>query len=452
MTRRSSNRNKKVPVIFNDMIYDLSTKGTKSKNSCGEDMVKLVENDKKTWENGAVTESGIDGGRSEDEIEEVAECLGMGKKTFEATGMDPNSSNVCKSGNDDFPSPSFSFCEKLIEKQGNLTDNVENNSYVKALSKNLIESNNKLFIVPTKVNDKGEAIVIFDEELVNEESEKWKFTVCGYFVGSSLPIYEMKYNIRRMRGKHGLKDIVVDRDEICFAKFKDQERMNLVIEQSPWMVNGRPFIVQKWDPEVTIVKTVPCKIPVWIKLFNVPLESWSTKGINIISSRLGRPIMMDKMTADMTEEEQIKSDIAGNKGKSKDGFTDVRNGKNFNGFGGNYNRRQCGNQGVKTMFVPKVPTALVMDKVASDKQSENINKDPPARMAEAWNIGKTNVEELKKSANKYAVLAEINEENPKESKAMERGDNDDSDEEDVEIVYDESVQAVIADEIEGRGS
>ncbi|GJS26786.1 RNA-directed DNA polymerase, eukaryota, reverse transcriptase zinc-binding domain protein [Tanacetum coccineum] len=404
MTRRSSNRNKKVPVKFNDMIYDLSTKGTKSKNLCGDDMVKPVENDNETGENGDVTESGIDGGRSKEGIEEVAECLGMGRKTCEATRMDPNSSNVSKSGNDDFPSPSFSLCEKLIEKQGNLTD----------------------------INDKGEEVVIFDKDLVNEESEKWKFTICGYFVGSSLPIYEMKYNIKRMWGKHGLNDIVVDKDEICFAKFKDEERMNLVIEQSPWM------------------------------LFNVPLEAWSTKGISTISSRLGRPIMMDKMTADMCNR--------GNKGKSKDEFTYVRNRKKINGFGGNYNRRQGGNQGVKngvkTMFVPKVSTAP----------------------------GKKIMEELKKSANKYVVLAEINEENPKESKgemmtnkrlivdefvkkkiqpsieefkdcgydmiqyfknawkAMEKGDNDDNDEEDVEIVYDESTHAVIADEIEGKGS
>nr|GFC19864.1 hypothetical protein [Tanacetum cinerariifolium] len=191
-------------------------------------------------------------------------------------------------------------------------------------------------------------------------------------------------------------------------------------------------------------------------MFNVSLEAWSKKGISTISSRLGRPIMMDKMTADMcnkgknskkkskwvkvkyswkpmvcnhckvfghsffkctlrprTEKEKEKSDNAGNMGKSKEGFTEVRNGKNFSGFGGNFNRRQGGSQGfrnrVKTMFVPKIPTAPVMDKAANTKQSEN-----------AW-------------------------------EAMEIGDND-SDEEDVEMIYDEFVQAVIADVIDGRGS
>nr|GFD24119.1 RNA-directed DNA polymerase, eukaryota, reverse transcriptase zinc-binding domain protein [Tanacetum cinerariifolium] len=62
------------------------------------------------------------------------------------------------------------------------------------------------------------------------------------------------------------------------------------------------MIVQKWDPEAIIVKEAPCKIPIWIKLFNVPLEAWSIKGISTISSRLGMPVKMDNMTAEMCKE------------------------------------------------------------------------------------------------------------------------------------------------------
>ncbi|GKG27955.1 RNA-directed DNA polymerase, eukaryota, reverse transcriptase zinc-binding domain protein, partial [Tanacetum coccineum] len=84
--------------------------------------------------------------------------------------------------------------------------------------------------------------------------------------------------------------------------FKDEDGMKYVIDQSPWIVNGKPLIVQKWDPETVIEKETPCKIPVWIRLYNVPLEAWSIKGISTISSRLGRPIMMDQKTSDMCKE------------------------------------------------------------------------------------------------------------------------------------------------------
>ncbi|GJZ02030.1 RNA-directed DNA polymerase, eukaryota, reverse transcriptase zinc-binding domain protein [Tanacetum coccineum] len=299
MNRLSSSRNKKVPNKFKDMIHDLSNNGMTMKNMLNKDMVQSMENDVDSGKEGVGTECCVEGAEMGKEMENGGECNSSGKMDCGNNGMESQYTNVSESVTVDTTCPVTNPDEKLVANKENVVDSKENNSYVEALSKNLIESDNKLFSVPTSVNEKGEEVVIFDEELVNEGSEKWKFTVCGYFVGSSMPVYEVKYNIRRMWGKYGLRDIVVDNDEICYAKFKDEESMNLVLEQSPWMVNGRPFIVQKWDPQVTIVKSAPCKIPVWIKLFNVPLEAWSIKGISTLSSRLGRPIIMDKVTADM---------------------------------------------------------------------------------------------------------------------------------------------------------
>ncbi|GKE05261.1 RNA-directed DNA polymerase, eukaryota, reverse transcriptase zinc-binding domain protein [Tanacetum coccineum] len=55
----------------------------------------------------------------------------------------------------------------------------------------------------------------------------------------------------------------------------------------------------KWDPDVCNEKANPCKILIWIKLLNVPLEAWSIRRISALASRLGKPIMMDNMIASM---------------------------------------------------------------------------------------------------------------------------------------------------------
>ncbi|GKD92404.1 zinc knuckle CX2CX4HX4C containing protein [Tanacetum coccineum] len=39
------------------------------------------------------------------------------------------------------------------------------------------------------------------------------------------------------------------------------------------------------------------KIPLWVKLCNVPLEAWTMKGISALASRLGKPLVMDSITA-----------------------------------------------------------------------------------------------------------------------------------------------------------
>nr|GEW90480.1 hypothetical protein [Tanacetum cinerariifolium] len=128
------------------------------------------------------------------------------------------------------------------DKDGNNTHNYnavnEDNSNIESREKsyanklsNGINVNNDLFFIPTGKNENGEKVMVFDEELVKERSEKWKFT--------------------------------------------------------------------KWEPETVIIKESPCKIPIWIRLLNIPLEAWSVRGISALASRLGRPIMMDQVTADM---------------------------------------------------------------------------------------------------------------------------------------------------------
>ena len=70
----------------------------------------------------------------------------------------------------------------------------------------LCDDVNKLFFVPTCTNEKGDEVVRFEEELVREGCEKWKFTVCGYVVGCRMSVNELKYNIRRMWGRLGLRN------------------------------------------------------------------------------------------------------------------------------------------------------------------------------------------------------------------------------------------------------
>ncbi|GJZ72421.1 RNA-directed DNA polymerase, eukaryota, reverse transcriptase zinc-binding domain protein [Tanacetum coccineum] len=141
-------------------------------------------------------------------------------------------------------------------------------------------------------NNNGNEVVVFDEDFVREGSKKCNLTVCGYFMGCDMGINELRYNIRRMWGKFGIRDIISDDNN-------HEDGMNNVLEQSPWLINGKPLVVQKWDPDMNIVKSEPKSIPMWVKMYNVPLEAWNVKGISSIASRVGKPVMMHQVTANM---------------------------------------------------------------------------------------------------------------------------------------------------------
>ena len=109
---------------------------------------------------------------------------------------------------------------------------------------------------------------------------------------------ELRYNIRRMWNKFGVNDIVYNNGQFLF-KFRTKEGMDVVLESGPWMVNNKPISVQKWSPDMHMQKIEPSKLPVWVKMVDIPLEAWSVEGITALASSLGIPILMDNMTAAM---------------------------------------------------------------------------------------------------------------------------------------------------------
>ncbi|GJV44787.1 RNA-directed DNA polymerase, eukaryota, reverse transcriptase zinc-binding domain protein [Tanacetum coccineum] len=141
-------------------------------------------------------------------------------------------------------------------------------SKVNEEDKNEILQDNKLNLILTEINEEGIEVVIFDEEIVSEGSKKWELTVCGYFVGYKMSYQELRYNLFRMWGKFGLKSIISNGNGVFLFKFRSNE-------------------------------AEPNKLPLWVRLRNLPLEAWTTKGISAVASRLGTPQIMDQTTAQM---------------------------------------------------------------------------------------------------------------------------------------------------------
>ncbi|GJX00245.1 RNA-directed DNA polymerase, eukaryota, reverse transcriptase zinc-binding domain protein [Tanacetum coccineum] len=58
-------------------------------------------------------------------------------------------------------------------------------------------------------------------------------------------------------------------------------------------------VAKRWDINMRFDKTKLDKLPLWVRLCNLPLEAWSINGISALASRIGKPLIMDAMTASM---------------------------------------------------------------------------------------------------------------------------------------------------------
>nr|GEX74668.1 hypothetical protein [Tanacetum cinerariifolium] len=103
-----------------------------------------------------------------------------------------------------------------------------------ALSMNLIDNDRKLECIRTKIDEIGVEVVVFDEMMVAEGIKRW-----------DLNLYIVDY-----------------RNDVFFMKFHHEEGLNNVVNSGPWMVN-----------------------------------TWTVKAISALASRIGKPLVMDVVTA-----------------------------------------------------------------------------------------------------------------------------------------------------------
>ncbi|GKE51178.1 zinc knuckle CX2CX4HX4C containing protein [Tanacetum coccineum] len=273
--KKKSKRQLKIPTHFADSIHNLNGKSYKKKNVC---------NNKKVDDSMGYLDSDLeycdaDKGCLDSEVEEqndqikASNDVACGDEDRVDQGRGDRS--VGEVGDENIV-----VNEVVVEEEQLVNDPVKLNvstpydsnkdhhgsadkkSYAYATSKLIHLVDNKLNEIPTETDENGNEFVIFNDEMVKDGSRKWQFTLCGYF-------------------------------------FHHERGLNFVVDNGPWMVSNIPLVVQKWDINVSIDKTEPDKLPLWMRLCNVPLKAWTNKGISALASRIGKPLIMAARTAEM---------------------------------------------------------------------------------------------------------------------------------------------------------
>nr|GEU78215.1 hypothetical protein [Tanacetum cinerariifolium] len=152
---------------------------------------------------------------------------------------------------------------KRIEGSKGKFEQRKSKSYVDVITKNIADFDKNLMDIPTELDSNGIEIMVFDDVMIAEEN------------------------------------IVDYNNGVYFMKFNNDKGLEIVVNNGPWMVNNKPLIVKKWDINMCLDKTKPETIPLWIKICYVPLEAWTIKGISALASKIGKPPVMDNITASM---------------------------------------------------------------------------------------------------------------------------------------------------------
>nr|GEU55028.1 BRCT domain-containing protein [Tanacetum cinerariifolium] len=106
----------------------------------------------------------------------------------------------------------------------NRTRNKNNvKSYANATRDNMPQEINKLRNIPIGLNELGEEVVIYDEELVKLGSKKWELTLCGQCVGHNMSMSMLNYHLRRMWSRYVFKKIIYNGNGRWLFKFNKEK-------------------------------------------------------------------------------------------------------------------------------------------------------------------------------------------------------------------------------------
>ncbi|GKE75440.1 putative reverse transcriptase domain-containing protein, partial [Tanacetum coccineum] len=75
--------------------------------------------------------------------------------------------------------------------------------------------------------------------------------------------------------------------------------MESVLENGPWLIRLVPLILNEWTPNTILKKDEIKSALVWVKMHHVPIVAYSKVGLSLITTQIGKPIMLDSYTSNM---------------------------------------------------------------------------------------------------------------------------------------------------------
>ncbi|GJR81781.1 zinc knuckle CX2CX4HX4C containing protein [Tanacetum coccineum] len=152
--------------------------------------------------------------------------------------------------------------------------------------------------------------IFIPRKVVKKVSSRFENTLYGYFIGKRMAFLVVEYYARNNWGKHGLKRIMMNSKGFFFFKFESQSGLEAVLEGGPWLIRKAPIILKKWSTDTKLLKEELTRIPIWVKLHDVPLQVFEEDGISLIAFFIGKHVMLDSYTSSMCNDSWGRSSFA----------------------------------------------------------------------------------------------------------------------------------------------
>ncbi|XP_039023289.1 uncharacterized protein LOC120155894 [Hibiscus syriacus] len=141
----------------------------------------------------------------------------------------------------------------------------------------------------------GSSVVKLPIEVFEEGIQDWKHALVGQFIGLAPSFSSIQNIVTLLWSKVSLVKVSIAGPNLYVFSFSNSNARDWVLDGGPWHVQHKPMLLRKWEPNLKELHFDFCFMPIWIHLFNVPLELFSKRGLSYIESVVGKPLHMDSV-------------------------------------------------------------------------------------------------------------------------------------------------------------
>ncbi|CAL1356062.1 unnamed protein product [Linum trigynum] len=133
-------------------------------------------------------------------------------------------------------------------------------------------------------------------EVKKRGEERWKDCLIGQFVGALPKLGLLQQWANGLWGRDG--PVVVSRFGPCLLvfQFPSAATSQWDFKSGPWHYHGNQIFFRKWAPGIEPVAPVIEILPIWVRIWGIPLEYHTLEGLEWVASTIGPPVWMDQTT------------------------------------------------------------------------------------------------------------------------------------------------------------
>ncbi|CAH1415667.1 unnamed protein product [Lactuca virosa] len=174
--------------------------------------------------------------------------------------------------------------EKILIDVTDKVDSGQKISYAGALNGRTHKRKLQVKFIPP-IDGSDEGLVVLPIDNLKKASIPFMNTLYGYLLDKKIGFPVISAEVRKMWKNMGLEDVFMNSKGFLFFKFNSEQGMRQILDNSPWIIlNKYPLFIQRWRPGLALTKESHKSVPVWIKIFDLPLEAWSAENLCIIAT------------------------------------------------------------------------------------------------------------------------------------------------------------------------